>query len=289
MRDLIERSIGPRIALTIAIEADVPPAQFDPNQFELALLNLAINARDAMPSGGKLRLRIAEDESAGARADLMPGRYIRVSVSDTGTGMNAETLARAVEPFFSTKPAGKGTGLGLSMVHGLAAQSGGAFRLESAVEEGTTATLWLPVADEAVAAPAPVSNARAASRRAIVLLVDDEDEVRFTTAESLADLGYDVGPVESAQAALDRVAAGLAPDLLVTDHLMPGMTGAQLAAEFRRRLPDTPVLMITGYAQLPPEEAGGFDVLIKPYRHAELALRVAELLAQQPAPAPSRS
>jgi PAS domain S-box-containing protein len=282
MRELIERSLGPRIEFATDIAPGVPPAMVDLNQLELALLNLSVNARDAMPNGGRLSWRVCEEMAGESRADLAPGRYVRIEVSDTGMGMDADTLARAVEPFFSTKAAGKGTGLGLSMVHGLAGQSGGAFKLESQPGKGTTATLWLPVAAEDVVAPPRDTDARAASRRARVLLVDDEEQVRFTTSESLTELGYDVVPAGSAQEALDAVTGGLAPDLLVTDHLMPGMTGAQLAIELRARLPGLPVLMITGYAQLRPEEVGDFDVLVKPYRHAELALRIAELLAEEP-------
>ena len=282
MRDLVERSLGPRITFIAEVEPGCPSALIDANQLELALLNLSINARDAMPAGGRLRWRICEEAADGSRSGLKPGRYVRIEVADTGIGMNAEIMARAVEPFFSTKPAGKGTGLGLSMVHGLAAQSGGAFQLESTIGEGTTATLWVPVAEEQATAPARETEARTAPRRAVVLLVDDEEQVRLTTAESLMDLGYDVVSAASGQEALDRIADGLVPDLLVTDHLMPGITGAQLAIDARQMLPDLPVLMITGYAQLRPEETGGFDVLVKPYRHAELALRIAELLSEGP-------
>ena len=282
MRELIEGSLGPRIEFTTEVEPGTPAALVDQNQLELALLNLSVNARDAMPGGGRLAWQVSEEVVSGAHPELPPGRYVRIAVSDTGVGMDADTLARAVEPFFSTKAAGKGTGLGLSMVHGLAGQSGGGFRLESAPGKGTVATLWLPVAEHEAAAAARQPETRGASRRAKVLLVDDEEQVRFTTSESLAELGYDVVPAGSAQEALDRIAAGLKPDLLVTDHLMPGMTGAQLAMELRQKLPQLPVLMITGYAQLRPEELGDFDVLVKPYRHAELALRVADLLSEQP-------
>jgi PAS domain S-box-containing protein len=283
MRELIERSLGPRVEFRAVVAPDLPPALIDPNQLELALLNLSLNARDAMPDGGRIGWSVSEETIAEGRRELTAGRYIRIEVADTGVGMDADTLARAVEPFFSTKPAGKGTGLGLSMVHGWASQSGGAFRLESVPGQGTTATLWIPVATEGqVPAPVRDPDARSAARRALVLLVDDEEQVRFTTSESLIELGYDVVSLGSGQEALDEVAGGLRPDLLVTDHLMPGMTGAQLAMELRRKLPGLPILMITGYAQLRPEEAGDFDVLVKPYRHAELALRIAELLSEEP-------
>lgn len=282
MRELIERSLGPRIEFVADVEPGVPPALIDQNQLELALLNLSVNARDAMPDGGQLSWHVGQDVIAGPHPHLAPGRYVRISVRDTGAGMDADTLARAVEPFFSTKPAGKGTGLGLSMVHGLAGQSGGAFDLESAPGQGTVATLWIPVAHAEPPASLRETETRTASRRARVLLVDDEEQVRFTTSESLAELGYEVVPAASAQEALDLVTGGLRPDLLITDHLMPGMTGAQLAMELKQRLPQLPVLMITGYAHLRPEELGDFDVLVKPYRHAELALRIADLLSEQP-------
>ncbi|MFD1610887.1 PAS domain-containing protein [Sphingomonas tabacisoli] len=283
MRELIQRSLGPRIDFVAEVESDLPAALVDPNQLELALLNLSVNARDAMPHGGRLGWHVTQEQvAADEHPDLAPGNYIRIAVSDTGIGMDADTLARAVEPFFSTKAAGQGTGLGLSMVHGLAGQSGGAFRLESAPGQGTRATLWLPIALEKTTGTVVEPEARTAPRRARLLLVDDDEEVRFTTAESLIELGYDVVSAASAQEALETIGAGMKPDLLVTDHLMPDMTGAQLAMELRQRLPRLPVLMVTGYAQLGPEELGDFDVLPKPYRHAELALRVAELLAEEP-------
>ena len=284
MRELIERSLGPRIVFTTEIAEGVLAALVDPNQLELALLNLSVNARDAMPGGGTLCWSVTGVTMDAGEVELRPGRYVRIAVKDSGTGMSSETLARAVEPFFSTKQAGQGTGLGLSMVHGLAAQSGGAFRLDSAPGEGTTASLWLPVGTlEEPVPPKRDADVRRAARRAVVLLTDDEAHVRYTTAESLKELGYEVVAAASGQEALDLVADGLTPDLLVTDHLMPNMTGAQLATELRQELPDLPVLMITGYAQLRPEEAGNLEVLIKPYRHAELALRIADLLSEAPA------
>lgn len=280
MRELVQRSLGPAIQFELDVPADLPAALVDPNQLELALLNLSLNARDAMPEGGRLGWTAAVETIDDGRLGLAPGDYLRFSVHDTGEGMDAATLARAVEPFFSTKPAGKGTGLGLSMVHGVAAQSGGAFRLDSAPGQGTTAQLWLPVATVcAIEGGAREADTRTAERPAMLLLIDDEEEVRLTTAESLTELGYAVTAVASAEAALAQLAAGLVPDLVVTDHMMPDMTGAQLAAAARQRLPNLPVLLITGYANLRPEETIGLDVLPKPFRFAELAVRVADLLA----------
>jgi PAS domain S-box-containing protein len=280
LRDLIHHSVGSAITVTMDVPADVPAALVDPNQLELALLNLAVNARDAMPEGGTLTFAVGTDDATG----LAEGRTVRFQVTDTGHGMDEATLARAVEPFFSTKEVGRGTGLGLSMVHGLALQSGGAFRLVSIVGQGTTATLWLPVA--AVPVPAPIvlpdETAQAAPRDAVLLLVDDEELVRASIAAQLEELGYRVVGVGSAFAALDKVRAGLVPDLVITDHMMPGMTGAQLAVALRERVSFVPVLMITGFAHLKGDEAHRLDVLAKPFRFSELALRVAALLAPRP-------
>jgi CheY-like chemotaxis protein len=250
---------------------------------ELAILNLAVNARDAMPDGGRLTISgVIEEIAANAVVGLVAGRYIRLSVSDTGTGMNAETLHRATEPFFSTKGLGKGTGLGLSAVQGLAMQSGGGFMLASEIGRGTTAFLWLPLATEAAElAETEEIGIAAAPRQACVLLVDDEELVRETAALELRELGYQVIEANSAAAALEQISQGLRPDLLVTDHIMPGGTGAQLAHELRRIMRSLPVLMITGYAGSNPELLKGFDVIAKPYRLNDLSTRVAELVARK--------
>ncbi len=284
MRDLIDRSIGPNVTVLVDLPEGLPVVSVDPNQLELALLNLCVNARDAMPDGGELRIAAAADDAP--PPSLPPGRYVRLSVSDTGSGMDAETLRRAVEPFFSTKGLGRGTGLGLSMVHGLAAQSGGRLEIASAPGQGTQATLWLPVsADVARAGRAEADNdAPQAPWAASLLLVDDEELVRASTAESLRDLGYDVVEVGSATEALAKVRAGLRPDALITDHMMPGMSGADLAGIVRARLPGLPVLLITGYANLDPDQTQGLDVLAKPFRLADLARRVSRLLEERVTP-----
>jgi PAS domain S-box-containing protein len=283
VRDLICHSVGPAISVGMEIPANLPAALADPNQLELALLNLAVNARDAMEDSGSLTIAVMADSVAPGEAGLAPGRYVRFQITDTGHGMDPATLARAVEPFFSTKEIGKGTGLGLSMVHGLALQSGGAFRLASTVGVGTVATLWLPVAG-AEAAGMIVSDVAAprAPRDAVLLLVDDEDLVRKSIAALLAELGYEVVDVGSAAAALETLRAGLLPDLVITDHMMPGMTGAQLAVALRERVPGMPVLMITGYADLHGETPGALDVLAKPFAFSELAERVAGMIAPRP-------
>ena len=268
MIDLVASTIGPQIRVLVEAPHDLPTATADPNQLEMALLNLVVNARDAMPDGGTLRIA-AMPETIVQDGDLAPGRYICLSVTDTGTGMSAETMARAVEPFFSTKGVGKGTGLGLSMVHGLASQLGGALRLRSTAGEGTCVELWLPqgqaVAPLVSAAVPPVLEAS----RGTALLVDDEEFVRLSTAAMLGELGYDVVEADSAEAALALIDAGMAPDLVVTDHLMPGMTGSDFARRLLRGDPALPVLVISGYAE---SEGIAPDLprLTKPFRRDEL-------------------
>ena len=279
MTDLVQRSIDPSIRVSISHSPDLPPARVDPNQLELAVLNLAINARDAMPHGGELTIT-ASAETVRQRARLGAGDYVRISVVDNGTGMDAEVLARAVEPFYSTKGLGKGTGLGLSMVHGLAAQLGGMLDLKSSRGAGTVADIWLPVASgpaigEEVDSRPPVG----AAQRATLLLVDDEELVRAGTAEMLADLGYDVVQASSGADCLGLLRSGTEPDLLITDYLMPGINGVELIQEARRLVPDLKVALITGYSTIAEGPGASVPRLAKPYRQADLADFVAELLA----------
>lgn len=274
--DLLRRSVGPMVRVSIEAPDGLPPAHVDPHALELALMNLAVNSRDAMPEGGQLTVRLAMTE-APPPPGLAPGRWLTISVSDTGHGMDAATLARAVEPFFTTKGPGRGTGLGLSMVHGLAAQSGGALVIESAPGAGTTATLWLPLSG----LPPPAADARreAAPRRGegVVLLVDDEALVLESTIGMLEELGYQVVPVTSADAALKVLAQREDVSAVITDHAMPGMTGATLAARIAQRWPGLPVILATGHAGPWPEEPGAPRRLTKPYTLAQLgaALEVA--------------
>lgn len=222
----------------------------------MALLNLAVNARDAMPGGGTLRITLAAEHLAegrliGSHGALLPaGRYVRLSVADTGSGMHAETLARAVEPFFSTKGIGKGTGLGLSMVHGTASQMGGALTISSEPGVGTRVDLLLPCGTTAVEAATPGEVRQADGiRSGRALLVDDEDLVRHSTADMLVDLGYDVIEASSAEEAMRILNDGATFDLLVTDHLMPRMTGTELAALVAARRPGMAILLVSGYAE----------------------------------------
>lgn len=278
--DLIRRSLGPTIKVVLEISPDLPPARVDPNQLELALLNLAINARDAMPGGGQLTITVAtaavEDRNT---LDLPPGGYVRVLASDTGIGMDKATLARATEPFFSTKGVGKGTGLGLSMIHGLAAQSGGTLTLASEPGRGTSIELWLPVSqDEPAAAvdrPVEAEPTRGAAR---VLLVDDEEIVRAATADMLRDVGYHVTEATSGSQALSAIRGGVEIDVLVTDYMMPGMTGAALIQEARASGHTLPALLITGYAATGTDIPADVPWLAKPFRQADLAARVDDLL-----------
>ncbi|MFS0773239.1 ATP-binding protein [Sphingomonas sp. 1P08PE] len=278
--DLIRRSLGPTIRVVLEVPGDLPSARVDPNQLELALLNLAINSRDAMPGGGQLTITVAcADVEERNAIGLGAGRYVRILAGDTGIGMDKATLARATEPFFSTKGVGKGTGLGLSMIHGLAAQSGGTLTLASEPGRGTSIELWLPATGEQAAAaterPAEPKPARRAAR---VLLVDDEEIVRSATAEMLRDIGYHVVEAASGSQALAAVRAGVEIDVVVTDYMMPGMSGAALIGELRTTARSLPALLITGYAATGEDVPDDVPRLSKPFRQVELATRVDELL-----------
>ena len=279
MTGLISSTIGPTIDVRTDITEDLPPAKADLNQLEMALLNLAVNARDAMPEGGELFISVKSESVRGRhRSGLQAGEYVLLSVSDTGVGMDQATLERAVEPFFSTKGIGKGTGLGLSMVHGLAAQLGGALVVQSTLGEGTTVELWLPVSARLVGSDGEgVEAVVGRIGRGVALLVDDEELVRMSTADMLVDLGFEVAEASSAEEALRLIKGGIKPDLLVTDHLMPGMTGAELAREARALNPSLPVLVVSGYAEV-DGIAPDLPRLTKPFRNAELATSLQALL-----------
>jgi CheY-like chemotaxis protein len=236
-----------------------------------------VNARDAMPGGGTLRIAVSHEHVTAAHTlAVPPGDYIRLSVTDTGSGMDAATLARAVEPFFSTKGVGKGTGLGLSMVHGLASQLGGALDIDSRPGQGTRVDLLLPVSGSAVDPVVAGQLCAGPTRRSgRALLVDDEDLVRHSTADMLGDLGYTVIEATSAEDAMRIVDEGAAFDLLVTDHLMPGLSGTELARLVKARRPGVSILLVSGYA-----DADGVDPsvarLTKPFRQADLAASLAQ-------------
>lgn len=278
MADLIASTTGPQIRVIVDVSDNLPAAFADPNQVEMAILNLSVNARDAMPDGGSLRISAHEETvHAGHSARLQPGQYIRLSVADTGIGMDEATCKRAVEPFFSTKGVGRGTGLGLSMVHGLASQLGGALTIESQPGLGTNVQIWLPATEvNARHSLAEPESPKPVQGTGTALLVDDEDLVRASTADMLTELGYKVVEAASAEEALRLIESGQSPDLLVTDHLMPGMTGTDLARELRARWSDLRVLLVSGYAEA---EGVAPDLvrLVKPFRQADLAAKLLEL------------
>jgi len=279
MTDLLARSIGTRIDLVIDVPDSLPHAMIDANQVELALLNLAVNARDAMPEGGTLSIK-AQAVDARPGSELAPGRYIRLSVADTGCGMDGETLAKATEPFFSTKEVGKGTGLGLSMVHGLANQLGGALRLSSEKGKGTVAELWLPVTSRDVPRHEEAHDAALqppASQGLRILVVDDDVLISMSTVGMLEDLGHEAIEVNSGERALELLAQDQPFDLMITDFAMPRMTGEQLARKVRETRPALPILLATGYAELP--SATDLPRLSKPYHQAQLGEEIAKLMA----------
>ena len=277
MIDLLERSLGPRIALRLELPEGLPPARADANQLELAVLNLAINARDAMPDGGMIDIGVCQYK-ASSDPQLKSGRYLKLSLIDTGAGMSPEVLKRAVEPFFSSKPLGKGTGLGLSMVHGLAVQLGGALQLSSTEGKGTTATLVLPVATAVAEVETPAPRPQKIKRSAVILFVDDDPLIAMSTTEMLEDLGHRVIGASSGRHALDIISSEQPIDLLMTDHVMPGMTGIELAAASRQLRPSLPILLATGYAELPEGAQLELPRLAKPYHQDQLRDRLDQLL-----------
>jgi signal transduction histidine kinase/ActR/RegA family two-component response regulator len=281
MRDLIASAVGPTIEVRLRSDPELPAAFADPNQLELAILNLAVNARDAMPEGGPLTI-LAEQVAMGPRSapKLTPGLYVRLSVIDAGCGMDPDILKRAIEPFYSTKEFGRGTGLGLSMVHGLAAQLGGGFDLISAPGEGTRVDLYLPVANEAAATDrrSAIEPVQAIGRRLNVLLVDDEDLVRTATAEMIRDLGHSVVEADGAFEALGRLDGGFKADVVVTDYMMPGMNGGALSRRIAEAHPDIAILLITGYTG-PTNDVMHLPRLAKPFGQSEIATALANLFA----------
>ena len=283
MSELLERSVGSQIELTVDLPDRVAPVLIDANQIELALLNLVVNARDAMPNGGSLSIRV-DQAPTDECADLRAGSYVRLSVSDTGIGMDDETLRKAAEPFFSTKELGKGTGLGLSMIQGLAVQLNGALRLSSTPGKGTVAELWLPVSSAAPDAPHWTSEApmeEIVAPQLTILIVDDDPLIAMSTVDMLEDLGHKVIEANSGAKALEIMKDGKAIDLLITDYSMPKMTGAQLAKAARELRPGLPILMATGFAELQP----GMDIdlprLAKPYQQGDVAAEILILMKPQ--------
>ena len=285
MEDLLKRAVGPGVRIANHLPANIAPVRIDANQFELVLLNLAVNARDAMPLGGALTIAASRQvvTAENATNGLNRGDYVRITVSDTGTGMDDSTLAKATEPFFTTKGPGKGTGLGLSMIHGLTVQSGGMLRLSSRLGEGTTVELWLPQAESdpvVRAEPPEVRPLRGEAPPCTVLVVDDDALVRTGTAAMLEDLGHVVIEVSSGAKALELLRSVHEVDIVLTDHAMPGMTGTELARRIRRVHPELAVILATGYAELPHGEADDPSLprLSKPFRQSELADAISDVV-----------
>jgi signal transduction histidine kinase len=282
MRDLMALSLGPTVRIATDFACCMPMASADANQLELAVLNLAINARDAMPSGGEVTLTTAVMDSGDG--DLPPGRFIVVSVSDTGTGIAPEALNKVFDPFFTTKPVGKGTGLGLSQVYGIARQSGGTARIHSVLGKGTVVEIWLAIstANNQVEA-GQESKPEAAGGTATVLVIDDDAVVRNLIVECLQILGYDVRQAADGVTGL-RLLREQPPDLLMVDFIMPVLSGAEVIEQAREVLPDLPIILATGYADA--QVSGALlereRVLQKPFNIDQLASMVADAL-QRPA------
>ncbi|MBY3175133.1 PAS domain S-box protein [Rhizobium leguminosarum] len=274
MMDMLSRSLGPLTVIETSFPIRLPTILTDPNQLEMAILNLVVNARDAMPSGGRIMLRASEESLPSGKGPLAPGRYVRIAVIDEGEGMDAKTLEQAVTPFFTTKGVGKGTGLGLSMVQGLASQSGGRLMMKSSLGEGTTAELWFPVAmmeQVTGATPDRPQQEDNAARRLRIVAVDDDGLVLMNTTLMLEDLGHTVFEAMAGPEALD-ILRNQQVDLVICDHAMPRMTGAQLAEAIRSEWPEMPIILATGYAEI-PEGAGIANLprLGKPFSQAQLA------------------
>jgi CheY-like chemotaxis protein len=274
MTHLIERSLGPSIEIDTRFPLRLDAVTADVNQLEMALLNLVVNARDAMPEGGSITISAREEIVGEGKVQLLrPGTYVVLSVTDAGTGMDAETLARAAEPFFTTKGVGKGTGLGLSMVHGIAEQFGGRLALFSELGRGTVAELWLPPAErqpreQTVEPPEPETQAEC--RLLTVLAVDDDELVLMNTVALLEDLGHKVFDAHSGEEALEIFRRESSIDLIVTDQAMPKMTGAQFAEKALAER-DVPIILATGYGELPPNASWALHKLPKPFGQGDLA------------------
>jgi len=295
MRDLLQSSIGGAVQIETTLQADLWPALVDATQIELVILNLAINARDAMAVGGRLTIETANVTVTGAPSrpeQPPPGEYVMVAVSDTGTGMRPEVLARVFEPFFTTKEVGKGSGLGLAQVFGFVKQSGGGIRIDTVLGEGTSIKVYLPRVEGGGSASAEKARAvdcalaHPPGSHPTLLVVDDDAEVREVTVTRLSEAGYAVREAASGLQALAALEADPCVDLVVLDFAMPGMNGAEVAIEIRKRWPGMPVLFVTGFADttaLTLAGASGSDaVVLKPFRQGELERKVATALEARP-------
>jgi signal transduction histidine kinase/CheY-like chemotaxis protein len=282
MSDMLDRSIGPMTSIAIDIPEGLPRVKADANQLETALLNLAVNARDAMPGGGTITISAratAPSPVMGKKA--LNGECVVLTVRDTGEGMDPDTLSRATEPFFTTKEIGKGTGLGLSMVHGMAEQLGGRLRIESQKGTGTSVELWLPLNHGEAAVPAPavqVAIPVTEKKSLVIVIVDDDKLVLTNTKAMLEDFGHTVIDAKSGTAALEAIRKNPHVDLVITDQAMPQMTGMQLAAAIKVEWPDLPILLVSGYAELPSKRLFEVPKLAKPFTLDDLEEAVARTM-----------
>jgi len=292
MRELITRTVGPAVCITTDLSETLWPTLCDPHQLENALLNLCINARDAMPDGGRLLIRTENrylDETSAHERDMNPGQYIVTEVSDTGTGMSPEIIERIFDPFFTTKPIGRGTGLGLSMIYGFAKQSGGQVRVLSEPGKGTTMKIYLPRYAGAVEAGAEQVRSGEAPRTGkgeTVLIVDDEPTVRMLIKEVLEELGYRAIEAADGASGLAILSSAAHIDLLISDVGLPGgMNGRQMADAARHQRPDLKVLFITGYAENAVVGNGnlenGMHLMTKPFSMELLATRLDTILKKR--------
>jgi CheY-like chemotaxis protein len=294
MQDLLVRSLGEAIAIELVIGPGLWQCEVDPGQLENAILNLSINARDAMPEGGRLMIETSNadlsDPYAAAIEDVIPGEYVLLAISDTGTGMPPEVISRAFDPFFSTKAVGKGSGLGLSMIYGFVRQSGGHARIYSELGEGTTMKIYLPRSTADIAARPAAGSQIAANTQArgeVIMVVEDDPEVRTVAVAILDELGYEILEAGSADAALAQIDPPQRIDLFITDVILPGgMGGRQLADRAGELIPGLKILYISGYAENALMHHDrldeGVQLLMKPFGRADLALKVHEILDRAP-------
>jgi CheY-like chemotaxis protein len=287
---LLKQAVGEAVNIRLELARETAPVRLDPAQFQTAILNLVVNARDAMGGAGTLRIITAlvslDQRYAELNPEAAPGNYVRIAVADAGCGMDEETAAHAFEPFFTTKEVGKGSGLGLSQVYGFAKSADGHVRIQSKPGEGTVVEIYLPRTDATFPSLAPMEKApivQASAAGESILLVEDEPGVRDTTNECLAELGYQTIVVADATAALDLLRSGARVDLVLSDVVMPGrMNGAELAVAIRKMHPGLPILLTSGYPagvlNRTRDMPGDIEILPKPYRHEELARRLRRLL-----------
>ena len=288
LEELLCRTIPETVSLRIVAADNLPLAVTDANQLENAILNLAINARDAMPDGGQLTVETSavelDEAYAAAKPDVTPGRYVMIAVSDTGVGMSPDLLAKVFDPFFTTKPIGQGTGLGLSMVYGFAQQSGGQVRVHSRPGEGTSVKLYLPATDAASPPDAQrVGTAAVEGRGQTVLLVEDDISVRLLVRDVLEELSYTTIEAGDAKEAVPILSSGARIDLMISDVGLPGMSGRQLAEVARTHRPELPILFVTGYAENAAIRAGflgtNMAMITKPFSLDDLAAKIGEMVA----------